>query len=154
MTRRILFMLIGFTAIVLVGAVVPLTLNATDHDRSSFIQATAGMDRGRRGVAQARLDGSADQPLLVVFNQTRQAGDALLIIANQVVNGACVDLTQVSEEGMPAGNWGQLACQADRQGQLANQAGQPVQPKTRPRARGSSRPCPSTSAARARWWAR
>ena len=130
MTRRILFMLIGFTAIVLVGAVVPLTLNATNHDRSSFIQATAGMDRADAAIAQARLDGSADQPLLVVFNQTRQAGDGLLIIANQFVNGACINLTQVSEEGMPAGDWSQLACQADRQGQLANQAGQPVQPKT------------------------
>ena len=130
MTRRILFMLIGFTAIVLVGAVVPLTLNATDHDRSSFIQATAGMDRADAAIAQARLDGTADQPLLVVFNQTRQGGDGLLIIANQFVNGTCVNLTQVSEEGMPAGDWAQLACYADKQGQLANQAGQPVQPQT------------------------
>ena len=60
MTRRILFMLLGFTAIVLVGAVVPLTLNATSHDRSSFIQAAAGMARTDAAVAQAQLDQLAE----------------------------------------------------------------------------------------------
>ena len=56
MTRRILVMLLAFTALVLVGAVVPLTLNATSHDRSSFIQAAAGTARTDAVVAQARLD--------------------------------------------------------------------------------------------------
>ena len=56
MTRRILVMLLAFTALVLVGAVVPLTLNATSHDRNSFIQAAAGTARTDAVVAQARLD--------------------------------------------------------------------------------------------------
>ena len=45
MTRRILLVLLTFTAAVLVGAVVPLTLDAASHDRTSFIQATAGLAR-------------------------------------------------------------------------------------------------------------
>ena len=49
-------MLLAFTALVLVGAVVPLTLNATSHDRSSFIEAAAGTARTDAVVAQARLD--------------------------------------------------------------------------------------------------
>jgi hypothetical protein len=34
MTRRILLVLLAFTAAVLVGAVVPLTLDAANHDRA------------------------------------------------------------------------------------------------------------------------
>jgi len=48
-------MLLAFTAIVLVGAVVPLTLNATSHDRNSFIQAAAGTARTDAVLAQAEL---------------------------------------------------------------------------------------------------
>ncbi len=57
MTRRILFMLLAFTAIVLVGAVVPLTLDATSHDRTSFIQAAAGTARTDAVLAQPAHDG-------------------------------------------------------------------------------------------------
>jgi len=123
-------MLLGFTAIVLVGAVVPLTLNATNHDRSSFIQAAADQDRADAAIAQARLDGDADQPLLVLLTQTRQEGDGLLVIASQLVNRACVRQQLVVDEGMPAGDWDQVACQADLQGQQANRTSQPVEPKT------------------------
>ena len=55
MSRRILFMLLAFTAIILVGAVVPLTLNATSHDRNSFSQAAAGTARTDAGVADDYL---------------------------------------------------------------------------------------------------
>jgi signal transduction histidine kinase len=133
-TRRILFMLLGFTAIVLVGAVVPLTLNATSHDRNSFIQDAAGRDQADAAIAQARLDDwpkvVADQPLLVLIAQTRQEGDGLLVVADKFANGACVQEAQVVDEGMPAGDWAELACQAVMQGRVANQAGQPVEPKT------------------------
>jgi signal transduction histidine kinase len=128
MTRRILFMLLAFTAIVLVGAVVPLTLNATSHDRTSFVQAAAGQDRADAAIAQARLDGNADQPLLALITQTRQGGDGLLVIANTFVNGACSATTQVVNEDMPAGDWAQVACQADLQGRRTGQAGQTGQP--------------------------
>jgi signal transduction histidine kinase len=133
-TRRILLMLLGFTAIVLVGAVVPLTLNATSHDRNSFIQAAAGRDQADAAIAQARLDDwpkvAADQPLLVLITQTRQEGDGLLVVADKFANGACVQEGQVVDEGMPGGDWAELACQAVMQGRVANQAGQPVEPKT------------------------
>ena len=45
MTRRILLALLAFTAAVLAGAVVPLTLSTINQDRTSFIQSTAGMVR-------------------------------------------------------------------------------------------------------------
>jgi len=129
-TGRILLMLLGFTAIVLVGAVVPLTLNATSHDRNSFVQAVAGQDVADAAIAQARLDGSPDQPLLVLITQTRQRGDGLLVFAGQFVNGACLQQAPVIDKGMPAGDWDKVACQAALQGRRANQTGQPVEPKT------------------------
>ena len=65
-------MLLAFTAIVLVGAVVPLTLNATSHDRSSFTQSAADQDQADAAIAQAALDSMPDQPLLALITQTRQ----------------------------------------------------------------------------------
>jgi signal transduction histidine kinase len=139
-TRRILFMLLGFTAIVLVGAVVPLTLNATSHDRNSFIQVTEGMARTDAAVAQARLDSIAQPgvstetpqtyvPLLTILQAARQAGDGLLILASRIsiVNGQLgYQQTLVASTTMPPGSWDQLATQADEQGQQAKKAGQPL----------------------------
>ena len=56
MTRRILLVLLAFTAVIIAGAMVPLALNAIAHDRSSFGQATAGTARTDAAIAQARLD--------------------------------------------------------------------------------------------------
>ena len=84
MTRRILLVLLAFTAAVLVGAVVPLTLDAAAHDRASFIQATAGMARTDAAIAQSRLDALASPeqqfgrarprrpPLLSLIKQARR----------------------------------------------------------------------------------
>jgi hypothetical protein len=93
-TRRILLVLLTFTAAVLVGAVVPLTLDAASHDRTSFTQATAGLARTDAAIAQSRLDalasspsssssgeGKADPALLVLIDQTKQIGDGLLILS-------------------------------------------------------------------------
>ncbi|HWN61729.1 MAG TPA: hypothetical protein VNO25_13810, partial [Streptosporangiaceae bacterium] len=144
MTRRILFMLLAFTAIVLVGAVVPLTLNATSHDRNSFIQAAAGMARTDAAVAQARLDSIAQQgqggvsaatppsvPLLTILQAARQTGDGLLILASRISISAVTgqtgyQQTPVASTTMPQGNWNQLASEADEQGQQAGKAGQPL----------------------------
>jgi signal transduction histidine kinase len=121
-TRRILLVLLAFTAAVLVGAVVPLTLDATSHDRSSFIQATADMARSDAAIAQARLDHQKDPALGILITQARQAGEGLRILP---VRG-----TPVTDHGMPPGHWDLLVAAADRQGQLANSSGQPVQPIT------------------------
>jgi signal transduction histidine kinase len=136
-TRRILLVLLTFTAAVLVGAVVPLTLDAASHDRTSFIQATAGMARTDAAIAQSRLDalaqsatsGSADSgayaPVVILITQTSQAGDGLLIFV-----GAARDGNRLVDKGMPSGNWVRLATQAEEQGQLAKQSGRPVEPVT------------------------
>ena len=143
MTRRILLVLLAFTAAVLVGAVVPLTLDAAGHDRASFILATSGMARTDAAIAQSRLDylaqpgtkgsaggsggetGGADAPLLVLITQTQQAGDGLLIFQGDPrANHALVD------KGMPAGDWVRLAVRAAAQGEQARQANQPIQPIT------------------------
>ena len=135
MTRRILVMLLAFTALVLVGAVVPLTLNATSHDRSSFIQAAAGTARTDAVVAQARLDqlsvsgknsalatAQAGFGVLQMTKEARQAGDGLLVLTNQG--------QRVAGSGMPAGNWDEFAMQANDEAQLPLGTGQPVQPIT------------------------
>ena len=139
MTRRILLVLLAFTAAVLVGAVVPLTLDAAGHDRASFILATSGMARTDAAIAQSRLDylaqpgtngpgggsGGVDAPLLVLITQTQQAGDGLLIFQGDPrANHPLVD------KGMPSGDWVQLAVRAAAQGEQARQANQPIQPIT------------------------
>jgi signal transduction histidine kinase len=137
-TRRILLVLLTFTAAVLVGAVVPLTLDAASHDRTSFIQATAGMARTDAAIAQSRLDalaqsatsGSADSgtayaPVVILITQTSQAGDGLLIFVGDARHDH-----RLVDKGMPSGNWVRLATQAEEQGQLAKQSGRPVEPVT------------------------
>jgi signal transduction histidine kinase len=139
-SRRILFMLLAFTALVLVGAVVPLTLNATSHDRSSFIAATAGMTRTDAVLAYAQLDllavpavtqtgqapvtpytNYASYAVLAMAREARQAGYGLLVLTShyQVVGHGA---------GMPPGNWDRLAQQAEQQGETAILEGQPVDP--------------------------
>jgi hypothetical protein len=85
MTRRILLVLLAFTATVLVAAVVPLTLDAANHDRASFVQATAGMVTTDAAIAQTRLDAiyqnlnKNDAPLVPLLSQVQQAGDGLVV---------------------------------------------------------------------------
>jgi len=145
-SRRILFMLLAFTAIILVGAVVPLTLNATSHDRNSFTAAAAGMARTDAVIAQDYLSLLA-QPkhsrdsanaitqgkvsLLTVAKETRQAGYGLLVMTDRVNGyGQVVGHPVGNPVGMPPGNWDQLAQEADNQAQAAIAVDQPVQPVT------------------------
>jgi signal transduction histidine kinase len=136
-TRRILLVLLAFTAVIIAGAMVPLALNATGHDRTSFTQATVGVARTDAAVAQARLDGIfeaqqnggsgtspvGDAPLLTVLSEVEQAGDRLLILT--------ADKNIRPHKGsMPVGNWSQLATQADDHARLATQEHQAVQPVT------------------------
>jgi signal transduction histidine kinase len=132
-TRRILFTLLAFTAIVLVGAVVPLTLNATSHDRSSFTAATEDMDRADAAIAQAKLDGArTDGPLIVLIGEVEQAGDGLLILQGNCalpeVSGQPLPCKRFVDTNMPAGDWKQLAKSADAQAQTVGNPNEPVQP--------------------------
>ena len=128
MTRRILLVLLAFTAVVIAGAMVPLALNAISHDRSSFGQATAGTARTDAAIAQARLDNiyqtehgagatQADAPLLTLLTEVEQAGDGLLILES--------DGHVLADKRMPVGDWGDLAQQTDQQSQLANKLDEP-----------------------------
>ncbi len=135
MTRRILLVLLAFTAAVIAGAMVPLALNTIGHDRSSFVQATAGMVRTDAAVAQASLDGSADEPLLYLLNEVQQAGDGLLILqSHRFLNSAGqleIKEVQLSEKGsMPVANRIQLALLADQPPPVATDTHQTAQPVT------------------------
>ena len=111
MTRRILFMLLGFTAIVLVGAVVPLTLSTIGQDRNSFIQDTQAMANADASVAQPRFvlrkpaeARPVDFDLLLVYKQVEQAGDGLVIY---LTDGRLLD----AKGKVPTGQWRNLAAQ-------------------------------------------
>jgi len=131
-------MLLAFTAIVLVGAVVPLTLNATSHDRTSFVQDAAGMARTEAVIAQPELDvlyekaernhpkpsnlavAQGTTAKLTLVQESREAGDGLLM---QTSNGVLV-----YRHAVPPGNWNQLAAQAETQAQPLAMTDQTVQP--------------------------
>jgi signal transduction histidine kinase len=130
MTRRILLALLAFTAAVLAGAVVPLTLSTISQDRSSFVQATAGMVRADAAGAQAYLDNAPDEPLFGVIAQTQQAGDGLLILKSSLASDGYRQVRTRVDTGMPAGDWIRLADEADRQARLTSSPGQPGQPVT------------------------
>jgi len=131
-TRRILLVLLAFTAVIIAGAMVPLALNAIAHDRSSFGQATAGTARTDAAIAQARLDDifkfgpdatQPDDPLLTLLTEAEeleQAGDGLLILES--------DGHVLADKRMPHGDWGDLAQQADQQSQLAQKLNEPITP--------------------------
>jgi signal transduction histidine kinase len=116
-TRRILIILLAFTAAILVGAVVPLTLDAASHDRTSFLENTEGLVRTDAAVAQTRLDGQSDVTLISLFNQIAQSGDGLLILANKGNTPQGPRLEPLVSKGMPSGNWDHLAAEAEQVGQ-------------------------------------
>ena len=134
MTRRILLVLLAFTAVVIAGAMVPLALNAIAHDQSSFGQATAGTARTDAAIAQARLDQIflgdhggdtsqttlGDAPLLTLLTEVEQKGDGLLILE--------FDGHVLADKSMPVGDWGDLAQQTDQASQLANKLDEPIEP--------------------------
>ena len=141
MTRRILLVLLAFTLVVIGGAAGWLTMYATSHDRNSFIQATEGMARTDAVTAQGRLTQMVGQTLrpkltlssgvaaqdrisvLILAREVRQNGDGLLVVTT--AGQQAIDTT------MPAGDWNQLAHEADEQAAdlaLTNPTG--VQPTT------------------------
>jgi len=119
-TRRILLVLLALTAVIIAGAMVPLALNAISHDRSSFIQETEDEVSTDAAVARGRLETGPYGPLIELLTQVREAGYGLLIVhstRNNVMGGS------VADQGMPHGNWAQLAASAD----------EPVRPTAQPR---------------------
>jgi signal transduction histidine kinase len=130
-TRRILICLLAFTAAVIVGAGVPLAMNAVAHDRSSFTGNAVDTVRTYAAIVQQRLNavfqrgcnpgqGSPDIRVVTVINETRQAHDGLLILT-------CND-SPLARQGMPKGDWNDVAARARAQSRAAGR-GQ-VQPVT------------------------
>jgi signal transduction histidine kinase len=115
-TRRILCVLLAFTAIVLAGAVVPLTLSTIGQDRNSFIQDTRAMANEDSSIAQRRVILSkpaaarpVDFDLLSVYKQVEQAGNGLVIY---LANGRLLE----AKGQVPAGQWRQLAARVAHTG--------------------------------------
>jgi signal transduction histidine kinase len=123
-SRRILLVLLAFTAVIIAGAMVPLALNASMHDRSSFIQETVDTVNTVAAVAQPRLDnpGVPYSPLVTVLHEARGAGEGLLILRSAPSDNQSI----LTNSDMPTGNWVPLADQADKQARLAGEAHQPV----------------------------
>jgi signal transduction histidine kinase len=121
-TRRILIVLLAFTAIVIAGAMVPLALNSTMHDRSAFSQDTLDSLNFDAAVAQVRLDHRSTPypPLVTVLHQIRAKGEGLLILPS--AQGQSQG-TALVNQGMPAGNWRQLAGEADTMGRTTAPGG-------------------------------
>jgi signal transduction histidine kinase len=113
-TRRILLSLLAFTAAVIVGAGVPLAMNATGHDRSSFIAETTATARTYAAIVQSRLAQGSDERVVGLLAQARQTGDSVLILSG--------GNKRVGSAGMPPGNWLQLAMQAEAQAGPAGEA--------------------------------
>ena len=142
MTTRIVLALLAFTAAVLVGAVVPLTLNATGHDRTSFIEATEAVARTDADLAQARLVILAEESAReltptaaglqftaawpyeqIALQDMRQSGDRLLILTPAMKTVLTVGMPQ----GDPPGYLSQFARQAAQQDQSHLGALQPAE---------------------------
>ena len=143
MTRRILLVLLAFTATVLVAAVVPLTLAAANHDRASFVQATAGMVTTDAAIVQTRLDAiyqnldKNDAPLVPLLSQVQQAGDGLVVFKvikpkpgpKAFASGPPQDQV-LTAKTMPPGDWAKLAARANAQGDFDRTSGRPIEPVT------------------------
>jgi signal transduction histidine kinase len=124
-SRRILLVLLAFTAVIIAGAMIPLALNAIAHDQSSFTQETADTVNTVAAVALPRLDNPSVpySPLVSVLGEARNEGEGLLILRSGPND---TQGTVVTNSNMPAGNWIPLADRADKQARIAGQTHQPV----------------------------
>ncbi len=104
MTRRIVLALLALTAAVLLGAVVPLALQAVAHERDSFTNAAEATARSVAIIAEDKLGDHAPDPALetAVVSAAKQ-GDELLVL-NQ--HGRVVAF-----DGSPHDSWRQVAAE-------------------------------------------
>ena len=109
MTRRILLALLALIIAVVFGAMIPLGVDATGHDRSSFNEEITSTAIAYAAIASAtvQMRGSNNQSLNKVFYDVHQAGEGL-----EVLKGLHIQLANIS---MPAGSWSQLAATAEQE---------------------------------------
>jgi signal transduction histidine kinase len=109
MTRRILLALLALIIAVVFGAMIPLGVDATGHDRSSFNQEITSTAIAYAAIASptVQMRGPNNQSLNKVFNDVHQAGEGL-----EVLKGPHNQLASIN---MPAGSWSQLAAAAEQE---------------------------------------
>ena len=105
MTRRIVLALLALTAAILVGAVVPLALQAVAHERDAYINATEATARSAAVIAEDKLgDHAADPALRAAVRSAARQDDELLVLNPQG--------QKVAWYGSPHDNWQQVAAAA------------------------------------------
>ena len=105
MTRRIVLALLALTAAILVGAVVPLALQAVAHERDAYINATEATARSAAVIAEDKLgDHAADPALRAAVRSAAREDDELLVLNPQG--------QKVAWYGSPHDNWQQVAAAA------------------------------------------
>ncbi len=113
MTRRIVLALLALTAAVLIGAVVPLALQAVAHIRDAFINSATSTARSVAVVAEDKLGSHSALPALRAAVRSAARQDDELLILNskgQPVVGHLI----------PHDNWRALAATAIQSGTLTS----------------------------------
>lgn len=102
MTRRILAALLALTATLLVAAVVPLALKATQHDQESYTYSTEVEARSLAAIAVENLaDNRSDLRFQNALRSYSRQGDDVLL--------ATPSLVTVTGRGVPLVSWNKLA---------------------------------------------
>ena len=112
MTRRIVLVLLALTAAVLVGAVVPLALQAVAHERDSFVNAAEATARSVAVIAEDKLGDHAADPALEAAAHSAARQDDELLVLNQ--HGHVV-----ASHLYPHDNWRQVAAETYTSGDPA-----------------------------------
>jgi len=111
-TRRIVLALLALTAAILVGAVVPLALQAVAHERDAYINATEATARSAAVIAEDKLgDHAADPALQAAVRSAARQDDELLVLSPQG--------QKVAWYGSPHDYWQQVAAMAAAGNDLA-----------------------------------
>jgi len=111
-TRRIVLALLALTAAILIGAVVPLALQAVAHERDAYINATEATARSAAVIAEDKLgDHAADPALQAAVRSAARQDDELLVLSPQG--------QKVAWYGSPHDYWQQVAAMAAAGNDLA-----------------------------------
>ena len=81
MRRRILLAFVGLTAAILIGAVIPLGIKASEHDYSAYVEDAQSRARTAVAFAEERLSDHLNGPgLRRTLAAARHAGDGIAVL--------------------------------------------------------------------------
>jgi signal transduction histidine kinase len=109
-TGRVLIALLTLAVALVVGAMVPLAINATSHDRSSFVQETAESVRTYAALEQAPLSCGTDASVIKEASEVRTVGDGLMVIPTRL---GCRSFNVGMPKGDSKDDWTALATRAE-----------------------------------------